>query len=194
MDGRRTDEARSRLASWNAIHKRKYPVGYDTKSRLYRIWRCMYFRCYQTSHEAYDRYGGAGITICPEWLDYATFMTWAISSGYDEHLTIDRKRNSEGYNPGNCQWSTMKRQENNKDNNLLVTAFGEVKSVGEWSSDPRCRVSYKTLWRRVKSGRSLEWALTAPRNSERRRKPMTAATKEKISTKAKARYNSQPSL
>jgi hypothetical protein len=152
----------------------------------------MCFRCYQISHEAYDRYGGVGITVCPEWLDYSTFMAWALSRGYEEHLTIDRKKNSEGYNPANCQWSTMKRQENNKDNNLFGSAFGETKSIGEWASDTRCRVPYKTLWRRVKSSRSLEWALTAPRNSERRRKPMTAATKAKISERAKARLSPAP--
>lgn len=44
-----------------------------------------------------------------------------------------------------------------------VTAFGETKSVTEWSEDPRCVVTVNALMYRIRAGNmSPEQAITAP--------------------------------
>lgn len=74
--------------------------------RLYTIWRNMKCRCLHPQHPAYPRYGGRGIRICDEWLDFAEFQRWALSSGYTDKMTIDRIDSDGGYESSNCQWLT----------------------------------------------------------------------------------------
>lgn len=83
-------------------------------TRLYRIWNTMKNRCQNKNTKNYFRYGGRGIVVCEEWQQFIPFYEWAISHGYDEHLTLDRIDNYLGYSPENCRWVTMKEQQNNK--------------------------------------------------------------------------------
>ena len=72
-------------------------------------------RCYHPSYHAFNHYGGRGITVCDEWRNnFEAFYKWALSNGYRDNLTIDRKDNDKGYSPDNCKWSTMKEQNQNK--------------------------------------------------------------------------------
>ena len=59
-------------------------------TRLYYIWQSMKQRCFNKSRKDYPRYGGKGITVCDEWLDFVPFRDWANSNGYQDYLTIDR--------------------------------------------------------------------------------------------------------
>lgn len=43
-----------------------------------------------------------------------------------------------------------------------VSAFGESKSMTEWSKDGRCKVSFDTVRRRLKKGITAELAITLP--------------------------------
>jgi hypothetical protein len=149
------------LSRRSKIQNRKYPKETDSHSRLYTLWRAMKWRCLDPTHVAYDRYGGAGITICDDWMTYSKFREWAVSSGYQEHLTIDRKDNNRGYCPDNCRWATHKEQSKNKKSGYHLTAFGETKHLMDWISDPRCKASPGALRRRLKSGHSTEFAISA---------------------------------
>jgi len=161
IDGRSSPERRAQVAAANAITKRKYPREYDTRSRLYTIWRAMIFRCEHPSHEAFSRYGGRGIGICEEWRkDYAAFVSWSVNAGYAASLTIDRIDNHKGYSPDNCRWVPMSKQNRNKRNSSWLTAFGETKLIIEWIEDPRCQVSRSPLERRLARGIKPEMALT----------------------------------
>lgn len=70
-------------------------------------------RCCDNTFKAYKNYGGKGISICAEWLtSFENFYNWAVSNGYQNHLTIDRIDVNGNYEPNNCQWIT--RSENTK--------------------------------------------------------------------------------
>lgn len=74
--------------------------------RLFRIWCGMIDRCRREKNKFFARYGGRGIKVCEEWLNFTEFQRWALSSGYTDEMTIDRIDVDKGYEPGNCQWMT----------------------------------------------------------------------------------------
>jgi len=69
-------------------------------------------RCENNRSQSYAHYGGKGIRICDEWLEYGSFRAWAMASGYSDNLTIDRVNSRGNYEPSNCEWVT--RAENSR--------------------------------------------------------------------------------
>lgn len=105
-----------------------------TGTRLYVIWRAMRSRCSNPKNIGWKDYGGRGIRVCDEWSDFQTFKMWAISSGYESHLSIDRRNNNGNYEPDNCQWSMMTHQNRNRRSGFTpILHDGESLSVAEWS-------------------------------------------------------------
>jgi hypothetical protein len=71
-------------------------------------------RCFTPSNPDWKNYGGRGIAICTEWLEFAPFRDWALRNGYADELTIDRVNNDGPYAPSNCRWATRKQQTEHK--------------------------------------------------------------------------------
>lgn len=132
----------------------------DSKSRLYKIWSGMKNRCYCKSHHEFQNYGGRGISVCDEWMNYANFKKWAISSGYvdDKNCTLDRENNDLNYCPDNCRWASGTVQSNNRRNNVHITFNGIDHTLAEWSKI--VGIKQDTISYRIKHGWSIEKALT----------------------------------
>ncbi len=129
--------------------------------RLYWIWSAMKDRCFNPKNESYHRYGGRGIKVCPEWMEFEPFYVWATVHGYKDDLTIDRINNDGNYESGNCRWVTHKEQSKNTSRNHFVTFQGETKTIGDWAGVLGLRP--KTLLMRIRNGWPLEKAMTLPR-------------------------------
>lgn len=82
-------------------------------SILKKAFYSMRHRCYNPTNKHYNRYGGRGIIVCPEWHNYDTFYndmheTWAVG------LQLDRVDNDGIYCKINCRWATPLIQQRNK--------------------------------------------------------------------------------
>ena len=126
------------------------------------MWHNMRARCSDPKRPEFGRYGGRGIQVHQEWLDYPTFRAWALGHGYQPGLTIERIDNDGDYCPENCTWVTTARQNRNKRNSRILTAYGETKCLADWAEDPRCVVSFATAWARLRLGWSSEAAISEP--------------------------------
>lgn len=106
-------------------------------TRIYRCWIDMKSRCLCKTNPWYSHYGGRGITICNEWMNFEPFYKWAIENGYSDSLTIDRIDNNKGYYPWNCKWSTQQEQSLNKRHLPNQTGY-----VGVHKRVTRCNTFY----------------------------------------------------
>ena len=129
-------------------------------TRLYGIWADMLQRTYNPDERCYANYGGRGITVCDEWMEFEAFYQWAIQNGYSEELTIDRIDNDKGYFPENCRWVTRKVQGNNKRSNRRLEYQGQTKTLEDWAILFGMKLG--TVANRLNLGLSVEKALEIP--------------------------------
>lgn len=88
---------------------RHYLSSNPATYRIFCCWSAMLERCYNKSHKYYSVYGGRGIKVHPHWIVYPeAFVSWALSSGYRDDLSIDRIDNDKNYTPENCRWIPRK--------------------------------------------------------------------------------------
>lgn len=133
----------------------------DTGTRLYHIYSGMKDRCCNKRNKDYADYGGRGIKVCKEWYDsYTTFKKWAISNGYQDNLTIDRKDVNGNYCPENCRWTDIIQQNNNKRTNIIIKYNGRNFSLKQLSE--LIGINYQTLYDRYKKGWALERMIQLP--------------------------------
>jgi len=147
-----------------------YTHGHAVEGRVsatYSSWRAMRKRCLCPKDQAFDRYGGRGITVCDRWSSFANFV--ADMGERPVGLTLDRKENDKSYEPGNCRWATRMVQQQNRRGNVTIEIAGRVACLSVWCREYGVRLD--TAWkRRHRDG--LEWVevLTRPvRNRERKR-------------------------
>ncbi len=81
-------------------------------------WIAMKQRCYNPNHEAYERYGGRGITVCERWLEsFANFyedMGPRPPTIDGVRVTLEREDNDGIYEATNCVWATYQAQADNR--------------------------------------------------------------------------------
>lgn len=98
----------------------------------HRIWCKMKERCSNPNAINYERYGGRGIAVCPEWENsFEKFFSDMGPRPTPSH-SIERRDNAGSYSKDNCFWATRLEQANNKRNNTLVEFNGRTQSVASW--------------------------------------------------------------
>ena len=120
-----------------------------SSSGTYWSWNAMLHRCINKEDKAYDRYGGAGITVDPRWQDFETFR--ADMGERPENTQLDRIDNKGHYNKANCRWSTRSENLLNRADSLTfrgqkMSRENIAKSMG---------ITRGTLARRMKEYPSL---------------------------------------
>jgi len=75
-------------------------------------WRDMKGRCLNKNRTRYKDYGGRGITVCNDWLNFERFLK--DMGVKPKGLTLERINNDGNYEPSNCKWATYKEQNNNR--------------------------------------------------------------------------------
>jgi len=111
---------------------------------VYSVWSQMKERTRNPKNVKFPDYGGRGISICKEWLDFATFYQWARTR-WKRGLQIDRRDNDGNYEPGNCRFVTpslnvtnRRKQKSNKSGYVGVSFFNRDRCY-------RAYLGYKTL-------------------------------------------------
>lgn len=136
-------------------------------TRLKTIWRAMLQRCDNPSYKSYNIYGGRGIKVCNEWREFANFMEWAITNGYNENAprgecTIDRIDCDGNYEPSNCRWVSTREQNQNRRTPVQKFSYkGVTHTLPEWSNIVGMDV--KVIRERLRMGWSMRRALYTPK-------------------------------
>jgi hypothetical protein len=138
--------------------------GNDARRSLFRLWSNIKNRCRNPNTARYKDYGGRGITICDEWLDFDAF---AAGVGMrPTGMSLDRIDNSRGYEPGNVRWASPTTQNRNSRRAVMVSYAGKTQCIAAWCEE--LGLKYVTVKARRKRGWSLVDAVTTPPDSKHR--------------------------
>lgn len=135
--------------------------GYARKNQIsptFASWSSMIDRCRNRNNNAYDRYGGRGITVCDRWKKFENFL--ADMGERPAQLTLERRDNDKGYSPDNCYWATYKQQGRNTCRNRVIEMDGTARCLAEWAE--MYKVNSDLVWNRLRLGWTPLKALTEP--------------------------------
>lgn len=97
------------------------------RPRIYNEWQNMKARCFNLNHKNWHRYGGRGITVCKEWMEFKNFKEWAFANGYRDDLSLDRIDLNGNYEPNNCQWITLR--ENSQKSSRIKLNYKKAENI-----------------------------------------------------------------
>lgn len=129
-----------------------------TKTKVFRVWRCIKNRCLNSKSDQWKNYGGRGIEICDRWLKFENFLA-DMGEPPDGH-SIERIDVNGNYEPGNCKWIPAKEQQYNKRNSVKLTFNGKTMTIAEWSRE--LGINEHVIRQRTERGWTAEAALTTP--------------------------------
>jgi hypothetical protein len=128
-----------------------------SSSKIYRIWESIKKRCDNKKRKDYKNYWWRWISYDKkrkkfEWF-YDDMKEW-----YSEWLSIDRKNNNWNYCKENCRWTTMKKQNNNRRDNIIIKYLWKKLTVSQrWDM---LWLNKNTIFSRIKYWFSVEKILS----------------------------------
>ena len=124
-------------------------------------WYAMKRRCFDRSHESYDRYGGRGITVCEAWVHSFDAFYHDVGPRPGPEYSLDRYPDNNGnYQPGNVRWATRTEQMRNTRHNRILTFQGQSRTMVEWAEI--IGIAGETLRLRLTERGSVERTLAEP--------------------------------
>jgi len=115
--------------------------------REYQSWQSMIRRCTDTRKKTFHQWGGRGIKVSPEWMDFVKFFEDMGKRPLGH--TLDRINNDLNYCKENCRWADQKVQTRNTRRNIRITIDGVTKCVSEWAEHigiPANRIYLRLLY------------------------------------------------
>lgn len=143
----------------------------------YKSWQAMMGRCFREKGKRFKSYGGRGITVCARWKSFANFYLDMGSRPTPKH-SLDRRDNDGNYEPSNCRWATDAEQRANKRNSILVIYNGA--SVRLMDVPRPTGFTLYHVYGRLKSGWTLDEALTIPINRHKKKRRKDRQSKREI--------------
>lgn len=128
------------------------------KSTEYRSWYAMKNRCDNSSHNAYARYGGRGISYDPAWKNFKNFIK-DMGLKPDPKMELDRIDNDKNYCKENCRWATKKEQTRNRGGKRATRLYsyeGRTMCIKDWAD--YVGIAPQSMQKRLNKGWSLERA------------------------------------
>ena len=132
---------------------------------IYKSWFCMKQRCNNPHNKDYPSYGGRGIAVCKEWLEFSNFLK--DMGEQPPNQTIERIDNDKGYCKSNCCWATRTRQARNKSNTRFIRHGGIRQSIDNWSEETG--IPKAVIRSRLARGWSIEKTLTTAAKKYKKR-------------------------
>ncbi len=105
-------DPRPYVADRNRARTRHGHTRDGKRSPTWLSWRSMHDRCSNPASDAWEWYGGRGITACARWASFEAFL--ADMGERPEGQTLDRIDPDRGYEPDNCRWATWHEQAVNR--------------------------------------------------------------------------------
>lgn len=133
------DVIRNHTSSCGCISKLRseFLLRKEDESYFLSIYRNIKDRCYNLKNPAYAAYGGRGILMDSCWLNDSDIFKKDIINNLghrpsDKHQ-LDRIDVNIGYILSNLRWSTVKKNGNNKRNNILIKINDITKTLAQWA-------------------------------------------------------------
>ena len=130
---------------------------------LYKIWKSIRQRCYNSNNANFHNYGGRGIKLHKSWHNFQNFYIYVVETiGFKPTIkhSIDRIDNNKGYRPGNLRWSIQKEQMFNIRTNMLVTYKSKKYRAQVLAKE--FDINYDAFRSRIRMGWPIEKILTTP--------------------------------
>lgn len=137
-----------------------------SRTREYVRWKQLRNRCFNKNDQDYPKYGGRGITMCPEWVNpgegFLAFREWILGFEGWANLTIERIDVNKNYSPDNCTMIPNREQVYNRTNTFRFEYLGETYTSKQAIEKFQLQIHPDELARRIRNGKTPEQAMFTP--------------------------------
>lgn len=165
-------------SSCGCLHKERARAASVThglsKHPAYKSWQHAKHRCFNKDDQHWDRYGGRGITMCPEWANSFESFWKDMGGTYKDGLTLERINFNGHYEPGNCKWATMSEQLRNTERSIFIETPWGLMNIADAAD--KLGISRVTMQNRFHSGMRGSDLLFQGRHHKSRRNVVSSTT------------------